>query len=875
MIDFRMAGTSLNDVEAMADRGERIAAYRAMLAAEPAHSLAWFNLAVDELDDGAVVGARRALLRALTIDESLRAKLLPRLVELVSVGGVDLTTELAVSPTMLLYSGRADDGSTALVRALRDRPPAAALAAYGAHARLEGSHPDLIRALRVSAPSGGERFQILEYTHGQPIGALLRGAGPHQGFAIAKVPRVDVRVASALAIEILDVVHRNRAELVLEPNPDLWLRTRGGVLSLGPPGLSPSVEWMTPEERDGSAVDPERGLAYRAALLLWTAITGSPPPTLQLSGVRTIDAAALPEPLRMLAPTLQAAVDRDPTARLTLGALLERVRGLLQGPITVDGDAPPTIAGYRLLKPLGEGGFGAVYEAVRLKDNTRVAVKILHRHLASSGEARMRFFNEAEIASRVQHPGVVRSYDHGSADGTDYIAMELVDGPSLERHLANVGALSAAETIAIGQQTAAAVGAVHRTAGGVVHRDLKPGNLLLSSEALQQPTGPDAPTIAGAQWTVKVTDFGIAKLLGEPTERGLPFTQTGQWNGTPPYMAPEQWRQEAVDPRTDVYALGCLLYECLTGHPPFSGTRPYELLEAHLHQAPPPLPQTVPPRLAAAVMRMLAKRPEDRFADMAAVEAALAPEALAPPPPSPPPPPPTTTPDQTVVLPPASGRRRGLWLGLGAVAVAGAAVGVGLAVKSCDGGGRATSIDASIAMPDPVAIPIDAAVAAPIVAPIDAGPTDIPPPVGDPRCADRLFLEWPPAVCVGRDEGVWEWTAVDGCVRRVMTIPELEIELRNLQRLTRSGFARLPPQLTIEVTGPTRMGVIIRDAVGQEVGNVLVSYAGSGPRDGGLRNAVKINTRVDRSAPVFMSRAGFWCSAENRVLARVRPRLVP
>ena len=853
---FRVGASSLNEVEALTDRGERIAAYREILAGTPSHSLAWFNLAVDELDDGDPVAARRAALRALTIDDALRGRLPPRLKELVDIGGVKLTTELAVSPTMMLYAGRTDDGGDALVRALRDRPADAAAAAYDAHARLGGSHPDLIRALRTSAPSGGLRFQILEYAHGQPVGPLLRGAGPHQGFGIAKVSRVDLRVAGALVVEILDVVHRNRAALVLDPDPELWLRTRGGVLSLGPPGLTPSLEWLAPEERDGPT-DPAQGQAYRAALLVWCALTGGPPPTLHLSGVRTIDAEALPEPVRALAPTLQAALDRDPAVRPSLAVLLERVRTLLSGPITIDGQTPPELPGYRIARRLGEGGFGVVYEAVRVSDGTRVAIKVLHRHLASSGEARMRFVNEAEIASKVQHPGVVRVLDHGSAGGVDFMVMELVDGMSLEQHLARAGKLSPSEVVDIGRQTAAAVGAVHRTAGGVVHRDLKPGNLLLAGELLAE-TGPSAPTITAGRWTVKVTDFGIAKLLGEPTEAGLPFTQTGQWNGTPPYMAPEQWRQEAVDARTDVYALGCVLYECLTGRPPFVGKRPYELLDAHLNAAPPPLPSTVPPRLATAVMRMLAKRPADRFADMAAVEAALVNEAPLPPPPDrdhdPPPPPPWWK------------RHRGALIGGTAVAVAAVVVAL-LAIppdpdRPRAGGGTGTASGGTSG---------GTAGGGTGSGPGTGGGTSTGREV--PACLDRLWIEWPPAVCPGNAEGVWDWDPAAGaCVQRRFTMAQLTDELRRLAARPTSPFAGLPADLTLEVHGTTGMGVRVRDGAGNVLGKLYIGYAGVGDqRDGGLRLATEVGGRTVRSEPVYLSRRGLWCDARNRVIGRAAP----
>ena len=603
----------LNDIEALTDCRARIAVYREFVGRSPQHSLAWFNLAVDELDDGDRVTACRVALRALAIQPTLRAQFPERMRVQLEFGGYLLDSEIHVGTTQLLYSAQSMTGKRVYLRSLRDRSCKQSRAAYEAHQALPGTDPELVRAIGVvDAPDGGV-FQVMEFEAGRPVGQLLRGEGPDSGFAVAEVPRVTEEVAATLAVEILQCIVARRAELVLDPNPDLWLRTARGVIALGPPELSPSHEWLAPEERD-STFDAEAVAVYRATLMLWLALTGRPPPPIDTTGRRSLPTEALPERFRMLAPTLQAATGLAPSRRPSQVELLEHLRAAVEARSTQD-SAPRSLSGLKLVRPLGEGGFGTVYEALR-DDGTRVAVKILFPHLAANGEARMRFFNEARIAAEINHPGIVRTLDRRSEDGTHYLVMELVEGDSLAQELRAHGPLTPAHTVQLGREIAAAVGAVHQAPGGIVHRDLKPANIMLAR--CDRAAGGGLPP-----WTVKICDFGIAKLLGDPTEDGLPFTRTGLWNGTPSYMAPEQWRQEPVDARTDVYALGCVLYECQAGHPPFTGTKSYDLLNAHLHSAPPPLSDQVPARLRETVMRMLAKDPAQRYADMPAVEAAL------------------------------------------------------------------------------------------------------------------------------------------------------------------------------------------------------------------------------------------------------------
>ncbi|HYH87300.1 MAG TPA: serine/threonine-protein kinase [Pyrinomonadaceae bacterium] len=257
---------------------------------------------------------------------------------------------------------------------------------------------------------------------------------------------------------------------------------------------------------------------------------------------------------------------------------------------------------YRLDARMGEGGMGTVYRATHLLIERPVAVKVLNSRLVTDEAAKERFRREARAAGRLQHTNAVAVTDFGETrDGLVYIVMELLEGRPLRDILAHEAPLDAARAVSLMLQISAAVEAAHEA--GIIHRDLKPGNIFLVQRH-------DAPYI------VKVLDFGIAKLAGG--EEGNPvdtLTGTGVMIGTPRYMSPEQCDGAQLTPASDVYSLGVIFYEMLTGQTPFTGTTPLALALQHSSETPRPLRETVPavpPALEAITLHALEKSPGDR-----------------------------------------------------------------------------------------------------------------------------------------------------------------------------------------------------------------------------------------------------------------------
>jgi serine/threonine protein kinase len=247
---------------------------------------------------------------------------------------------------------------------------------------------------------------------------------------------------------------------------------------------------------------------------------------------------------------------------------------------------------------------GVVYLAEHEVLRRPAAVKVLRAELGQSPALVERFLTEARATAAIRHPGIVEVIDCGHASGKAYIVMELLEGHSLGQHLRLRGAMPLEEIVLVGRQIAAAVGAAHER--GLVHRDLKPENVFL---------------VGGDVHRVKVLDFGIAKLMGDAP--GGRLTRTGTVLGTPAYMSPEQCRGTGeVDHRSDIYSLGCVLYEMACSRVPFPYAGTGELIAAHLREPPPP-PRAwfadLAPPLEALILRMLAKEPADRPPSMPAL----------------------------------------------------------------------------------------------------------------------------------------------------------------------------------------------------------------------------------------------------------------
>ena len=273
---------------------------------------------------------------------------------------------------------------------------------------------------------------------------------------------------------------------------------------------------------------------------------------------------------------------------------------------------------YELAAQIGEGGSARVFAAVDTRLNRPVAIKLLNAGLAASADpaGRERFLREGPTSAAFLHRHAVAIFDAGEDSGELYIVMERVDGPSLAQHLTTKGSLDVADAVRIATQVLGALAAAH--AVGIIHRDVKPANILLA---------PDGEA--------KLADFGIAKRLDDLEDA---VTRTGTTIGTPRYLTPEQANGAPLSPATDVYAMGIVLFEMLTGRTPFVGDSPVAVALAQQTRAAPDVREfraEVPTPIAAAVARALEKDPADRFATAADMAAAFSPTWSPPPSPLP------------------------------------------------------------------------------------------------------------------------------------------------------------------------------------------------------------------------------------------------
>jgi serine/threonine-protein kinase len=295
----------------------------------------------------------------------------------------------------------------------------------------------------------------------------------------------------------------------------------------------------------------------------------------------------------------------DPGARFDLGDLNDATQVEENPPFGPEHDVRlgTTLGAYCLVRPLARGGMGIVYLGRHVRLGRKVAVKLPHPYVLRDDDLRRRFLSEAMAAVQIAHPGVVNVLDYGHApDETPYLVMELLEGGSLADKMAD-GQLPIDMAISVASRVADTLAAAHEA--GVIHRDLKPENVFLQRHRHR----PD-------RITVKVLDFGFAKLLAGPAAGGIaPLTQQGLVVGTPCYMSPEQCLGFApVDHRSDIYSLGCILYEMVAGRLPFSGSLGEVKLALRYRPAVPPRwhNRDLPTDLDDLIMQMLAKRPAER-----------------------------------------------------------------------------------------------------------------------------------------------------------------------------------------------------------------------------------------------------------------------
>jgi eukaryotic-like serine/threonine-protein kinase len=274
---------------------------------------------------------------------------------------------------------------------------------------------------------------------------------------------------------------------------------------------------------------------------------------------------------------------------------------------------------YQIKRLRGEGGMGRVYEAEHIEIGKRVAIKVLHPAYSRTPDLVERFRREARAASRIEHPNVVNVTDFGTtSDGSLFFVMEYIEGIELGLFIHREGPLAFSHALRVTEQMCAALQAAHNA--GVIHRDLKPENILLvGSPHARTPNGGPAPPedVSAAPELVKVLDFGIAKSdeIDDSPRLGKRLTRPGVAMGTPEYMAPEQAAGHPADPRSDIYAVGSILYEMLTGTPPYDGANVLEILHKKANEPPRSIKELradVPNQVVALVERAMARNPSER-----------------------------------------------------------------------------------------------------------------------------------------------------------------------------------------------------------------------------------------------------------------------
>ncbi len=463
---------------------------------------------------------------------------------------------------------------------------------------------------------------------------------------------------------------------------------------------------------------------------------------------------------------------------------------------------------YEIKSLLGEGGMGSVYLAEHPFMGRKAAIKVLRPELAQDRALVERFMNEARAANAIRHPNIIDIIDVGrTPSGVPYLMMEFLEGQSLAKRIADARRLPLDEALDVASQTAAALTAAHSK--GIVHRDLKPDNLFLI---------PDESRPRGER--VKVLDFGIAKLRGDLSNASQK-TQAGALMGTPPYMSPEQCRglTDEIDERTDVYALGIILFEMLCGTPPFVSEGWGEIVLAHLSKEP-PRPRdrnpAIPADVEATILKALAKTREQRFSTMAEMRAAMGARATAPSAVPTIPPRLSTGPSAVLLSQPRPGhrtttfraaagevtpvtvlpvrrRRRALALVMtAAVAVGGVLFATGTFRPGRGTGPGATAPSGAPAPPTPVMT---------AVAPIPPPPTEVPPAAAPPATPAAAAATLPAQITVRLTSDPDGATVTDASSGLVLGSTPFERRMERGERaldvrVTKTGFA------TAEVTVP-------------------------------------------------------------------------